>query len=159
MKLTLIKLGTKIVMDLQGELFNQKINASNSLSKSLRYLVREKRGGIQLQIRGKGYWYYVDKGRKSGKQPPTKPIVKWLRQKGLVEKWNLNKPYKVQGMAYVIARNIGLRGTKATNIFTDYFEQNEPMIKETIRQKYFEQIDSIVGQILRREPVKDFKGI
>jgi hypothetical protein len=158
-KLELIRLGSKIVRDLQGELYNQNINASNSLSKSLRAVVLERRGGITLQIRGKAYWYFVDKGRKKGKQPPTKPIEKWLRVKGLVDKWKLDKPYKVRGMAYVIARTIGLKGTKATDIFTNYLDENEPIIQEKIRQRYFEMIDGYVGQILRRERVQDFKGI
>lgn len=159
MKLTLIRLGSKIVRDLQGELYNSNINASNQLSKSLRYIVRERRGGLNFQIRGKHYWYYVDKGRKPGKQPPTRPLIKWIKQKGLAEKWNLNKKYKIESMAFVIARNIGLKGTKPTNIFTDYFNENEQDIRETIQNKYFEIIDGIVSSILKREKIKDFKGI
>ena len=52
------------------------------------------------------YFVYVDEGRKPGsKPPPVAPIKEWCIQKGIDE-----------GLAYAIAKNIGINGIPATNI-------------------------------------------
>tara|TARA_R100001244_G_C5160731_1_gene130970 strand:- start:396 stop:818 length:423 start_codon:yes stop_codon:yes gene_type:complete len=54
------------------------------------------------------HYEFVDKGRRAGaKPPPIKPIEAWIKQKDL----DLN--------AFAVAKSIGKKGIKATNIYTD----------------------------------------
>jgi len=78
------------------------------------------------------YYEFVDKGRRAGATPPpVKPINAWIRQKGL----DLN--------AYAVAKSIGKKGIKATNIYSENVEQ------------FIKDIDLTEG--VRREIIKDIK--
>jgi hypothetical protein len=70
----------------------------------------------QINIRVKPYGKYVDAGRRIGaKQPPIKAIEGWCRIKGIPEEF-----------AFVIARNIKLRGIKPVpfmNIPADHIDE------------------------------------
>lgn len=58
------------------------------------------------------HYEFVDKGRRAGATPPpVKPIQQWINQKGL----ELN--------AYAVAKSIGKKGIKATNIYTNNVDQ------------------------------------
>lgn len=87
---------------------------------------------IVYEAKAPEHYVFVDKGRRAGaKQPPTKPIEKWIKQKGL----DLN--------AFAVARSIAKKGIKATNIYTN-------AIKE-----FVEEID--LDSVLRNEIIKEIK--
>jgi hypothetical protein len=72
---------------------------------------------------------WIETGRKPGKMPPVKNLLLWVE-----EKFNpAGKKKNIQGLAYIIARNIGEHGTKLwqqggrTDIFTDKIP---PFIKD-----------------------------
>lgn len=54
------------------------------------------------------YAEFVDKGRLPGRMPPTKPIERWLKAKGIGDS------KKQKGIAFAIARKIGRFGIKPT---------------------------------------------
>lgn len=87
---------------------------------------------IVYEAKAPEHYVFVDKGRRAGaKQTPTKPIEKWIKQKGL----DLN--------AFAVARSIAKKGIKATNIYTN-------AIKE-----FKEEID--LDSVLRNEIIKEIK--
>lgn len=68
------------------------------------------------------YGLPVEKGRKAGKMPPIAPIQLWVtRVLGL-------SGYEARSAAYVIARAIGKRGTRAANMLKEGFAASEPVV-------------------------------
>ena len=54
------------------------------------------------------YAEFADAGRKSGKMPPVKDIIKWARRKNI----KVPQGYTIEGFAYAIARKIAKDGTE-----------------------------------------------
>lgn len=76
---------------------------------------------VLFEGRAPEHYIFIDKGRKAGaKPPPTKPIAAWIKRKGL----DLN--------AYAVAKSIGKKGIKPTNIYSDNIEK---FIKELDLEK------------------------
>ena len=93
---------------------NDKI-ASGDLIKSLNTRIYKTALGTSytLKIISEDYLKYVDEGRRAGaKPPPIKPIKEWTRHKGIPE-----------GLAYPIAKSIGEKGIKPTNVIEKGFDK------------------------------------
>lgn len=100
-------------------------NLSDSINFGIEYNLAD--GQFRFELRAADYWEAVDKGRKAGKQPPTSAIVKWLKTPNAQSKFKMensdlslrNLPEtQLLGLAYVIARAIGKRGTEPTHIIS-----------------------------------------
>tara|TARA_R100001244_G_C5149744_1_gene129457 strand:- start:135 stop:554 length:420 start_codon:yes stop_codon:yes gene_type:complete len=87
---------------------------------------------VLFEGKAPGHYEFVDKGRRAGATPPPiKAINAWIKQKGL----DLN--------AYAVAKSIGEKGIKATNIYSDNVE------------KFIKDMDLTEG--VRSEIIKDIK--
>lgn len=89
--------------------------ASGDLIKSLDTRVFKTGFGTSytLKIIAEEYLKYVDEGRRAGsKAPPIQPIKEWARLKGLDE-----------GLAFPIAKSIGEKGIKPTNVIQKAFDK------------------------------------
>jgi hypothetical protein len=64
----------------------------------------------------------VERGRRPGKMPPVDTIEYWVRRKGIAG------GEEARGVAFVIARAIGARGTKGAAMFWKGFEAAEPHV-------------------------------
>jgi hypothetical protein len=100
-------------------------NLSDSINFGIEYNLAD--GNFRFELRAADYWEAVDKGRKAGKRPDPADIVRWLKTPNVQSKFKMeeadlslrNLPdTKLLGLAYVIARAIGKRGTKPTNIIS-----------------------------------------
>ena len=87
------------------------------------------RDSIRFNITPKGnirffylqYGAYVESGRRPGaKQPPTKPILQWIEQRGITPDEGISK----RSLAFIIARSIGEKGIRPT-----------PFMKAAIKQQ------------------------
>lgn len=98
------------------------INASGTLSKNLRYWIRETRDGIVITWGARPpadkYARWAEEGRNAGTRPPVAAIAKWIMvkqsfrlrdRKGRFTKKTMKKAMQA---AFPIARAIGRRGTK-----------------------------------------------
>lgn len=65
----------------------------------------------------------VEHGRRPGKQPPIEPIQLWVVRKGIAP------PDEARGVAYVIARAIGKRGTKGAKMLQKGWRRAKPRIQ------------------------------
>ena len=111
LKKALNKIGDMLVKEIKIQLERYNKNASHTLSDSIIFEIKEMGDDLMLDILGADYLTYVDQGRRAGRQPPTKPIEKWIGEKGL------NIPqHERKGVAFAIARKIGRDGIPATNI-------------------------------------------
>jgi hypothetical protein len=104
-------LGREYVAELTQQLISADKVASGQLINSLDYEVLETVNGLVLKIIADDYLKFVDEGRKPGKRPPQKAILKWVEQRGI----KIKKQTSSQ-TAFVIARSIGKKGIKPTNV-------------------------------------------
>lgn len=103
----------ELINDIIEDLNSQGKNASGTLAKSVKFSLAKSGGLISVDFKAKDYWKWVDKGRRPGKNPPIKPLVRWAKSKlGLSGE-------DAEQAAYAISRFIGKNGTKGTNIFTN----------------------------------------
>lgn len=88
------------------------------------------------------YFIYVDKGRKpNSTPPPVAPIKEWCIQKGIDE-----------GLAYYIAKNIGINGIPATNI-------SERMMKKVFSNIAWRKFEDNSTSYIDSLVVDNLKGI
>ena len=71
---------------------------------------------------GTDYWKFVDEGRKRGKRPPLNDLIKWVDTKvafgGFSSVPNIRDKAVRKGLAYVIAKKIGDKGTKGNKFYS-----------------------------------------
>lgn len=121
--------GAEIVADIGKNIVAKDKIASGNLSDSINFGIEYNLadGNFRFELRAADYWEAVDKGRKAGRRPDPADIVRWLKTPNVQSKFKMeesdlslrNLPdTKLLGLAYVIARAIGKRGTKPTNIIS-----------------------------------------
>lgn len=121
--------GAEIVGDIGKNIQSKDKIASGNLSDSINFGIDYNLadGQFRFELRAADYWEDVDKGRKAGKRPDSAEIVRWLKTPNVQSKFKMERgdlslknlpDTQLLGLAYVIARAIGKRGTKATNIIS-----------------------------------------
>lgn len=83
------------------------MRASGNWANSLEVTVT---GGLSAKLIGDEYSEQLEYGRKSGKQPPSKVIEQWIRDKGLMQR--ITSKISITSLAFLIARKIGREGWK-----------------------------------------------
>jgi len=113
LKRALDRLGKDYVKEIIRQLEINNKKASGRLIKSIKYdVVRNDNNSWELQISSAGYLTNVDKGRRPNrKPPPVSAILPWVKQKGIKIMGKTDKT-----TAFIIARSIGKKGIKPTNI-------------------------------------------
>tara|TARA_R110000822_G_scaffold29350_1_gene86468 strand:- start:12970 stop:13491 length:522 start_codon:yes stop_codon:yes gene_type:complete len=116
----------KRLLNLYGELFVREYKkrlksdgtyASGNAARSLEYDVKIGQLESELSILGEQYITAINDGRGQNKQaPPSTAILKWMNTKGIrfrdsKGRFTTLSDYKMRGVAYVIARSIGKKGT------------------------------------------------
>lgn len=118
---------------------NDKI-ASGDLIKSLNTRIYKTGLGTSytLKIIAEDYLKYVDEGRRAGsKPPPVKAIKEWTRHKGIPE-----------GLAYPIAKGIGEKGIKPTNVIQKGFDK---VLKNVSFRRLEEGVDDWVDDLIEEK--------
>ena len=128
-----------------GQQRSKKIYASGKSAQSL-YIQEVKNGG---QLVGEDYFQQQITGRKPGKFPPIKPILKWIDDKGL----SLNKITK-KGLAFIIARKIADKGTDIYKKKRDgldvkgIIDETEPILKDQLIKSGKIEIKTAIAKAL-----------
>lgn len=107
--------GEEYIEEMAKILRKQDKIASGDLIRSLDTRVLKTGFGTSytLKILAEEYLKYVESGRKpNSKAPPIEPIKKWARDKGIPE-----------GLAYPIAKSIGIKGIKPVDVIAKAFDQ------------------------------------
>lgn len=105
--------GDEFVKELVRQIIQADKKATGNLIKSLNYKLVEASNEIILQILSADYLKYVDEGRKPGKMPPVKKIIKWAE----VRKISYKPKYKtIDQLGWAIAKSIEKKGIKPTNV-------------------------------------------
>lgn len=126
----------------------RQYDATGSLS-NFTYHINLNGSYFELIFSLQDYYYYLEYGRRAGKQPPIEAIEEWIRVKPII-------PYAVNGkvpdtrqLAFLIARKIGRDGTEGKKPLTNamYSDTAENIIQE-IKQAFANQVnDYLIEQI------------
>ena len=136
----LLKYGKLIVDGLKKSITEDDSIASRDLLQSVRPDIKRFGKKVELQIWMADHWKFVDRGRKPGKRPPMQPIQEWIARKGIPLKGKGAKKNQARTLAFLIARKIGLRGTKGTNF-----------VRETINSSFKSRMKKEVSTALGKE--------
>ena len=69
------------------------------------------------------YWKYVNDGRQPGKYVPLKPLMDWMRKKGMNRDTKGRfKKFNIKGVAFAISKSIKEFGIQPTNFYDDSFD-------------------------------------
>jgi hypothetical protein len=142
LKAQLEALGREYVAELARQLVSDDKVATGNLINSLDYEVLQVANGLILQILADDYLTFVDKGRKPGKRPPQKAIQKWVENRGIIIKGQSSKQ-----TGFLIARSIGKKGIKPTNV-----------IKKT-QQALFNNIQTLISKGIQLDINEYIKNI
>ena len=126
----------------------RQYDATGSLS-NFTYHINLNGSYFELIFSLQDYYYYLEYGRRAGKQPPIEAIEEWIRVKPII-------PYAVNGkvpdtrqLAFLIARKIGREGIEGKKPLTKamYSDNAENIIQE-IKQAFANQVnDYLIEQI------------
>jgi len=137
--------GNELIAQMQNRLRANKTNASSSLSQSIEPQIKQARAdNLRLTILMEDYWQYVEDGRRAGKMPPIKNIYEWIQNKRPVQQKIAQSPNRIaatKSLAYVIARKIGQKGTKAQPFVT-------PSLKKVTTQTLAQRIGKYIVDTL-----------
>lgn len=119
------------IMDSVG-LSSSRIKASGTVTTN----------GYDFSINLNDYAIFIDKGRRKGaKRPPLYAIIDWMRRNGITPRNGMSE----QSLAFIIARNIGIRGIKAR----PFLDNLQKEATELIELFIFEEINSKLKESLK----------
>ena len=136
--------GNELIAQMQNRLRINKTNATSSLYESINPEIKGTQRGYRLTVLMEDYWQYVEEGRRAGKMPPIKNIYEWIRYKRPMQDKIQQSPDKIaatKSLAYVIARKIGQKGTKAQPFVT-------PSLKQVTTQTLAQRIGRYIADTL-----------
>ena len=115
--------GNEMLDGMQKNLSKDSGVASGDLYQSMTFTSKIMGSKFVFQLdMGVDYWKWVDEGRKAGKMPPVDGLIKWVNTKatfgGFASVPNIKSKAVQRGLAYVIARKIGKKGTKGNKFYS-----------------------------------------
>ena len=127
-----------IVAQLKNRIASDGKIATGDLQKSISGIIE----GNSISIYASEYWYVVNYGRKPGsKMPPIRPILEWMKIKGITE----STTKKTKSLAWVIAKKIGDEGIPGTNFFWETINSIVPLITKDIEESYLKDINDQIN--------------
>lgn len=134
--------GEEYIEEMAKILRKQDKIASGDLIRSLDTRVLKTGFGTSytLKILAEEYLKYVESGRKpNSKAPPIEPIKKWTREKGIPE-----------GLAYPIAKSIGIKGIKPVDVIAKAFDQVTRSIEfRRLENGVSDWVDDLISEKLK----------
>ena len=97
--------GKFLVEEYQDALILNDAIASNTLYKSVTYIVENGNNSFEVKLSLEDYWKYIENGRKPGKFPPISAIKRWIEIKPVLPRPITLKNPK-ESMIYAIRNSI-----------------------------------------------------
>lgn len=142
------KIGKEFIAELIKQLIQADKVASGKLLKSLNYKVIEVLDNLLIQINSEAYLQYVDAGRRPGKMPPTTAIKKWIDIRKIKGRDKNGRFITKDQTAFLIARSIGRKGIKPTNVIKKSMDNILRSKKEALGKAAAKDILNILNKIL-----------
>lgn len=134
-------------------------NASGTLTNSFTFKVNIDDSYYEVTVTLEDYWYYVENGRKKGKQPPIDKIEEWIKVKHVVPEvregadGSTSRVPTVRQLAFLIARKIGNEGTTGTHFFSEAKKDTLSYFKESIANAIREDMGEYVRNVIAENPI------
>lgn len=148
LKIAANKIGADFVAELGRQLLQADKVATGNLLRSLNYEVIEVLENVLIRINSEDYLSIVDKGRRPGKMPPLSPIKKWIEVRKIKPKDKNGKVMKPDQAAFVIARSIGRKGIRPTNIIKKSIDNILKNKKQALEKAASKDILNLMNKIL-----------
>lgn len=118
-------------------------NASGDLANTASYNVTFDGRYFEISFNLQEYWKYIENGTKPH-FPPVDAIERWIRIKPLVPRAYKGKVPSTKQLAFLIAREISVNGTKATKLLSKTLDESDDLIDrlvEIIEKQLEEEIE------------------
>lgn len=139
LKKVMEELGKDFVAELKAEIVRKGKVATGDLLNSINYRLVQSNNGWTIEIISDNYLTYVDRGRRPGKMPPSNKLVPWVEARGIkIMNKEGGKLMTEKQVAYIIARAIGKKGIKPTNIINE--------VRQNLILKYEDKIKVAMGK-------------
>lgn len=135
------KYGELLVTEYKSRLETEGINASNTLSKSVKYIVNVNNTDLELNLSLEHYWYYVDNGRKAGKWPPIDKIKEWIKIKPIIPDNRFGRLPTEDQLAFLIGRKIAEKGIEPKHTLHN-------SIKDIINTTFMDELELAIEEDL-----------
>lgn len=138
------RIANEIVELYRYQLQEANINASNTLSNTIKSVVELNDARLVVSLELEDYWKYVEYGRRAGKMPPIDAIAKWIKIKPVIPDPINGKVPDTRQLAFLIARKIGREGIEGRYplrkaIYSDRMESVIEDIKHEIATQLKQQ--------------------
>lgn len=137
------KIGLEILADSKTNLKNNKSQVTGKLFNS-GVVVDNKDSTIDVLFKSM-YASAVEFGRRAGQMPPVDQILAWVRRKGLTDTFNIRTrkrsargadfEKRARGLAFIIARSIGRKGTKPAPFLYPAMRNNEAKVERVLKNE------------------------
>ncbi len=132
--------GQEIIENMRNNLRKHDALASKNLYQQIEAMPSFTPQGANLKINMLEYWQFVEYGRRAGKMPPIQSIYEYVQNKPQLQQkvaQSKNRIAATKSLAYVIAKKIGKKGTKA-----------QPFVAPAITDKTLQTLSDRLGQYL-----------
>ena len=163
------KLGNNVVKEGKGVLRKTK-KSSGNLYKDFNYLVTNQKDSVTLEFkfgRAEDYWQFVDEGvrgvggfkgsgrargqgspfKYSSKMPPRKPLIQWIKSKGLKGRDAKGRFISNNSFGFLIQRSIFQRGLTRTQFFSKPFTEQLNKQTDNITKAFADDLEVALEQI------------
>lgn len=158
------KLGNNVVKEGRG-ILKKNNKSSGNLYRDFDYLVTTQKDSLTLEFefgRADNYWQFVDEGvrgvggfkgsgrargqgspfKYSSKMPPRKPLIEWIKSKGLKGRGAKGRFISNNSFAFLIQRSIFQRGLTRTQFFSKPFTEQLNKQIDNITEAFADDIES-----------------
>ena len=158
------KLGNNVVKEGRG-ILKKNNKSSGNLYRDFDYLVTTQKDSLTLEFefgRADNYWQFVDEGvrgaggfkgsgrargqgsqfKYSSKMPPRKPLIQWIKSKGLKGRGAKGRFISNNSFAFLIQRSIFQRGLTRTQFFSKPFTEQLNKQIDNITEAFADDIES-----------------
>lgn len=130
------KFGKYLVKESRKNLTRKNKNNTKRLYDSLDYEVKVMPNSMSFDFLMEEYGEWVDKGRKAGKMPPQKEILKWVSQRRIQFRDNRGRFKTYESTAWAITKSIKKRGIPATNFYSRPFNLGFKKLPTAVQEAY-----------------------
>lgn len=148
LKKALEELGVDFIKELTNQLIAADKKATGELINSLDYRVVEVLDNFLLTITSAPYLKWVDEGRRPGKMPPPSKFLKWIDARNIKFKDKKGKFISKQSTAFLIARSIGKKGIKPSNVIRKTIDSIYSNKMQLLEQAASRDIKALIDKIL-----------
>lgn len=130
------KFGKYLVKESRKNLTRKNKNNTKRLYDSLDYEVKVMPNSMTFDFLMEEYGEWVDKGRKAGKMPPQKEILKWVSQRRIQFRDNRGRFKTYESTAWAITKSIKKRGIPASNFYSRPFNLGFKKLPTALQEAY-----------------------